>query len=323
MKLLPIQLGLCCMHTELRAAKPPVYPSRTMILKTVLTQGIDAVKEKALANLRDVLTILQWNVKNHIFVYRMSSDMFPHATNPAVPFYGYEFALPLLQEIGKFARDHHVRLTFHPGQYNVIGTPHAKAWAQTVADLTHHATLLDLMECGPDSVMVVHFGGVYGDKQGTIERWITQFRQLPQHVQRRLVLENCEKSFSIEDCLALSLRVNIPVVFDTHHHACYRQLHPAESLQEGGAYIPQILATWAKRNIKPKFHVSEQGEGKVGHHSDIVTTLPDYLLNIPIEHNVSIDIMIEAKAKEKALLYLFKKYHAELGYSEKKRKRDE
>jgi UV DNA damage endonuclease len=126
------------------------------------------------------------------------------------------------------------------------------------------------------------------------------------------VLENCERQYSIEDCLALSARINIPVVFDTHHHECYAALHPEERLCLGDAYIPAVLDTWKRRGIKPKFHVSEQGCGKVGHHSDLVEVLPQYLLDIPALYGVDIDIMIEAKAKEQAIAHLFAKYPLEL-----------
>lgn len=303
-----VRLGLCCMNTVLRAAKPPVYPSRTMIVKSVLTQGIDALKAKVRQNLQDVLTMLEWNVAHHIYVFRLSSDLFPHITNPLVPAYTYDFALDLLERIGAFARQHGVRLTFHPGQYNVIGSPVATAFQNTVADLSYHADLLDLMGCDADSVMVVHFGGTYGNKLETVGRWIEQFHSLPHKVKRRLVLENCERSFNIEDCLALSSIVHIPVVFDTHHHECYRINHPNEPLADGAVYFNQVLATWAERGIRPKFHVSEQGEGKVGHHSDVVTSLPPYLLT----PHVPIDIMVEAKAKEQALFYLFQRYPVQL-----------
>ena len=69
-----------------------------------------------------------------------------------------------------------------------------------------------------------------------------------------------------------------------------------------------VLDTWRRRNIKPKFHISEQGSGRVGHHSDFVEVIPKYLLDIPIKHNRDIDIMIEAKKKEQAILRLHDKY---------------
>ena len=137
-------------------------------------------------------------------------------------------------------------------------------------------------------------------------------------MQRRLVLENCEKCFNIKDCLWVSENtkkngIQIPVVFDTHHYDCYEQMHPAETFHEDGAshYIPAILETWKNRNIKPKFHVSEQCCGKqVGAHSDYIENIPSYLLEIPSKYNTQIDIMIEAKLKEQAIRKLYTKYGA-------------
>ena len=85
-------------------------------------------------------------------------------------------------------------------------------------------------------------------------------------------------------------------------------MHPEETFEEPGFYIPQILETWKKRGIKPKFHVSEQGAGRCGHHSDYIEVIPDYLLEIPEKYNTHIDIMIEAKMKEQAVFKLYAKY---------------
>ena len=125
----------------------------------------------------------------------------------------------------------------------------------------------------------------------------------------RLVIENCEKNFSIDDCIeCIRIELNIPVVFDTHHFECYNKLHPDETLKYPEEYIPEILETWARRGIKPKFHVSEQGKGRIGHHSDYVEEIPEYLLEIPSIYGVEIDIMIEAKMKEQAIFKLYEKY---------------
>ena len=219
-----------------------------------------------------------------------------------------DFVDKLLKEIGAYARSMNHRLTFHPGQYNVVGTPNEKAFHQTICDLSYHAEVLDRMEMGVNSVMVVHGGGMYGDKEKTKQRWCDNYLRLPQSVRNRLVLENCEKCFNIKDCLEVSEKINIPVVFDTHHYECYKIMHPEETFEEPGFYIPQILETWKKRGIKPKFHVSEQGAGRCGHHSDYIEVIPDYLLEIPEKYNTHIDIMIEAKMKEQAVFKLYAKY---------------
>jgi UV DNA damage repair endonuclease len=85
-------------------------------------------------------------------------------------------------------------------------------------------------------------------------------------------------------------------------------MHPDQCFKSADYYIPDILDSWIRRGIKPKFHVSEQGDGRCGHHSDYIETIPEYLLEIPKKYGVEIDIMIEAKMKEKAIKKLYEKY---------------
>jgi UV DNA damage endonuclease len=303
-----IQLGLCCLNTTLRNQKPPVFSSRKMIIKSIQEKGIDVLKEKIIQNLKDTLLLMDWNEQNGIKVFRLSSELFPHKSNEKVDNYSFDFAKDLLKEIGEKSKLYNQRITFHPGQYNVVGSPTEKCFKQTVLDLSYHADVLDLMNLNQNSVMVVHGGGIYGNKEETKKRWCRQFYNLPENVQQRLVIENCEKCFSIQDCLDISKEINIPVVFDTHHYECYNILHPKENLKKPEEYIEEILQTWKIRNIKPKFHVSEQGPGKCGHHSDFIKTIPDYLLEIPNKYNTHIDIMIEAKMKEQSIFDLYRKY---------------
>lgn len=304
----PIQLGLCCLNLTLKENKPPIYSSRTICKKMILKMGIDEVKRRIELNIKDLFKILEWNDKHGIRVFRISSEIFPHISNPDVEDYDINFLKPLIKKLGILAKNLGQRLTMHPGQYNVIGTPDANKFKKTIIDLEWQAELLDIMECSNDSVMVVHGGGIYGDKKTTKKRWCEQFYKLPKKVQKRLVLENCEKCFNIEDCLEISKIINIPVVFDTHHYECYNLLHPDETLKKPKHYIPLILETWNRRMIKPKFHISEQGTGKCGHHSDYINKIPKYLLDIPEKYGVEIDIMIEAKKKELAIKQLYLHY---------------
>jgi len=314
-----IQLGLCCMNTILHSQKPPIMASRSVILKTLQTKGFDVLREKIIQNLKDTLVMIEWNEQNGIKVFRLSSELFPHKSNSKAEPYNYDFALELLKQIGEKAKQYNQRITFHPGQYNVIGTPREDVLENTIRDLTYHTEVLDLMEMGKDSVIVIHGGGVYKNKADTLDRWCKQFYKLPEKVQKRIVLENCEKNFSIVDCLEVSKRIGVPVVFDTHHFECYKLLHKDENFREPSYYIPFILETWKIKGIKPKFHVSEQGSGKIGHHSDFIETIPDYLLEIPSKYNVNIDIMIEAKMKEQAIFQLYNKY-PQLNCKKKKKK---
>ena len=310
----PIQLGLCCMNVTLKKQKPPVYAARRIIIKTIEKMGIDELKCRTLQNLEDLLKMLQWNEEHGIRVFRLSSEMFQHKTNPRVPDYTYDFALDHLKRIGDYAKEKGHRLTFHPGQFNNLGSPRQIVIDKSFKDLEYHADVLDLLGFqydtphGRNSVMVIHGGGIYGDKQGAVKRWIVNYHKLPDKIKNRLVLENCEKCYSIIDCLKISWKCGIPVVFDTHHFECYKQLHPTEIFKPASFYIPYILDTWKEKNIKPKFHVSEQGSGKIGHHSDYIEILPEYLLEIPEKYGVHIDIMIEAKMKELSIQKLYEKY---------------
>ena len=309
----PIQLGLCCLNTTLRTQKPTVFASRSIILRTLHEQGVDFLKEKILQNLQDLLVMIEWNEQHGIKVFRLSSGLFPHKSNVRAQDYSLDFAQELLTQIGSLAKKYNQRLTFHPGQYNVIGSPHEKVVESTTRDLLYHAEVLDALQAPPDSVMVIHGGGTYGDKEATKERWCENYLKMPDPIRRRLVLENCEKNFSIEDCLEISEKVHVPVVFDTHHYTCYNILHPTTSeftntIKPAEEYIARILATWTRRHLKPKFHVSEQGSGKCGHHSDYIEEIPEYLLEIPEKYGIEIDIMIEAKKKELAIFRLYEKY---------------
>lgn len=307
-----IQLGLCCINTVLRARKPTIYCSRTCRLDTYNKKGSGYAKELSVLNISDIPKLVDWNIQNNIFVLRLSSDMFPHSVNPRCDGYTLDYCNDQLAEIGQYCRDRNVRLTFHPGQFNVIGSPKDLVFQNTLLDLERHCDILDRMGCDQNSIMVIHGGGVYGDKEKTIKRWCDNFLRLPERVRNRLVLENCEKNFNIEDCLRVSKIVNIPIVFDTHHFDCYKLLHPEEKFKEARAYMLPVLTTWRRRNIKPKFHVSEQGSGRIGHHSDYIENIPDYLLEIPKKYHTKIDIMIEAKMKEQAILRLHEKYAKEL-----------
>lgn len=303
---LPVQLGLCCMNTTLKKQKPAVYCSRRLIMRTIQEKGIEVLKDKIIQNLDDLLVMIQWNEDNGIKVFRLSSELFVHKTNPKVKDYTFDFAIPHLQRIGDLAKKYNQRLTFHPGQYNVLASKTKKAYYQTIKDLEYHADVLDLMGMDKHSVIVIHGGGVYGEKEQTKLRWCENYKKLPEKIKRRLVLENCEHSYSIVDCLEMSDICGVPIVFDTHHFECYRSLHPNETFEEASYYIPSILKTW--KDIKPKFHVSEQGDGKVGKHSDYIEILPEYLLEIPKKYGIHIDIMIEAKMKELSIKKLYEKY---------------
>lgn len=291
--------GYACLCTELR--KKNVFCSRTLRIKTLEEKGMGYVKELCVKNLKDLMSMLKYNLDNDIFFMRMSSDMFPFASHKK---YGYslDFADEMLKEIGTFAKQNKIRLTMHPGQYNVLSSNKEDVIENTFRDLNHHCDILDRMEMGKDSVMIIHGGGVYGNKKKAIQRLIENIKKLPENTKNRLVLENCEMSYCIEDLLPISEELQVPIVIDFHHDDIFK------SSQCTSSYFDRVFKVWNDRGIKPKVHVSNSCIGvketdnktKRRKHSDLIYFLHESLLTIQFP----IDVMLEAKSKEQAIFSL-------------------
>lgn len=304
-----VQLGLCCLNNSLRSQKPSIFPNRTVTLKTAKEKGLEHVQKLCVKNLQDVLTMIDWNEKNGISAYRLSSNMFPHATNKDFGVYTLDFCNDLLRQIGDKVLEYGHRLSMHPGHFNHVGAIKESVFENTVEDLEHHCDILDRIEAGRDfgnlkGILCIHGGGTYGDKEKSIQRWINNFKRLPERVRQRVCLENCEKSYSSEDCLRIAEEVGIPHIFDIHHYNCYSILHKEVEQTTEVKLLPRILKTWSSRGLKPYFHISEQGDGKIGKHTEFVEDIPGYMFELGV--NITLDV--EAKGKEKAVKYLADKY---------------
>jgi UV DNA damage endonuclease len=292
-----LNFGYACICNCLR--KKNIYSSRTLRLATLEQKGIEYAKELAIKNLNDLLLILKWNKENNIFFFRMSSDMFPFAT-----YSGYSYVLDFvddkLKEIGNYAKENNMRLTMHPSQFNVLSSSDEKVVANTFLDLNHHCDILDRMGLDQNSVIIIHGGGVYGNKKKALEILKNNILRLPQNTRDRLVLENCEMSYTIEDLLPISESIHVPLVIDYHHDS----INP--SSQNIEYYHDRVFDVWKKRNIKPKVHVSNSIPGITNEnlraerrkHSDYISFIHEPLLSI----SFPIDVMLECKMKEEALL---------------------
>lgn len=313
-----IRLGLCCHNLDLKYNNG-VFTGRTVRLSTIEKYGIPVLIDTANKNIDDLGKIFEWCIEHGIHLFRMSSDLIPHGSNlKLVKIIGEEEAKKYMNMTyfeSKFKKlrkiiDGKIRVTFHPGQFDQVGTPNADVFNRTKLDLYMHARILDLLGAPHQSIIIVHGGGTYGDKVNTIIRWKKQYNELPSIVKKYLVLENDETCYSPNDLIPLCEDIGIPFLFDTFHYECYDIYHGKGSQWTIDEIIPKLLSIWKKHNKKPKFHVSEQSPTKktLGSHATIVKKLPQYILDLPKKYNVDIDIMIEAKGKEVALAHLFKTY---------------
>ncbi|GAA5806196.1 hypothetical protein HPULCUR_011727 [Helicostylum pulchrum] len=296
------RLGYACINTYLRKQKPSVFSARTCRLDTVEKKGEEYVRELALLNIADLKTMIKWNEENKIKFMRISSDIFPFASHEKAG-YNIDFAKNELSEVGVLAKKFNQRLTMHPGQYNQLVSLTPKVVANTIRELDYHARMMDLMGLDQDSVMIIHMGGVYGDRQSALARFEAEYTKLPENIIRRLVLENDELGYSVSDLLPICKKLGIPLVLDWHHH----HINPG-NVTDLISLLPEINKTWTDKGIKPKQHYSESRRGAVTimeqrAHSDRVQFLP------PTTDDV--DLMIEAKDKEQAVFHLYKKYGLE------------
>ncbi|KZT63510.1 UV-endonuclease UvdE [Daedalea quercina L-15889] len=299
------RLGYACLNTILRATKPePIFCSRTCRLETIKKNGIEFAKDLGLKNARDLKEMIEWNEKNKIRFFRISSEMFPFASHK-VHGYDLEYARAELKAAGDLARQYDHRLTTHPGQFTQLASPRDDVVDASVRELEYHCQMMRYMELDQDSVIIIHMGGVYGDKEGTLARFKENYRtRLTDDMRARLVLENDEMCYSPDDLLPVCDELGIPMVLDYHHN----WINPSQDALE--ALLPRVAAGWARKGIRQKQHLSEPRPGAESvmekrAHADRCQSLPDAL------RGADVDLMIEAKDKEQAVFHLYRIYGLE------------
>jgi UV DNA damage endonuclease len=203
-------------------------------------------------SLEYVDAVLDYLAANGLDMYRLSSDLAPYATHPDMPQFHNMVAESdsELAAFGAKARALDIRLSFHPSQYVLLNSPDPELTRKSIWDLSSQAEMLDRMGAGPEAVLVTHVGGVYGNHEESRARWIEGFNQCPEHVQRRLVLENDDIRFSAADALWIHERCGVRLVFDHQHFWC---LNP-ERL-ELRPTLEAFLRTWPE-GVRPKIHFS-------------------------------------------------------------------
>ncbi len=278
---------------------------------------------QSIAYARDIFHYIH---KVDIHMYRMSSDFAPYLTHPDLPQFHnqLEEAAAELADLGALAQEYDIRLSLHPSQYILLNAQEEEIARKSVADLNAQAALLDALGCGPEAVVVTHVGGVYGDRASGLARFIQRYQALPDATRRRLVVENDDVSYPITDVLHIHRETGCPVVFDNLHHFC---LNP-EGMPVQEAFHA-ALATWPA-HVTPKIHysspstsfdpVTAKEKGPTGRertvtrlktprtkaHADFVNPQEFILFweAVCAARARPFDIMLEAKAKDVALLRL-------------------
>lgn len=292
---MPINVGYCCINTEL--TKRGITTGRTMRQATFKQKGLVYASELALANVKDLVTILRWNADNNIRVFRMGSGIFPWCTEyKTQDLPDYYQILDELQLAGDIAESTGQRITAHPDHFVKLASVNPAVVQNSINDLELHSMVFDLMGLSTTTYNAINIHVGMNFSKETAQRWINSFRRLSPNLQARMVVENDDKAsgFSIKQLHDhIHTELGIPLTFDYFHH----QFHPDGLTTQDAAILAS--RTWPN-GITPLFHYSESKninenvQGNPRAHADYVFSRID-------DFGLTLDIDLEAKAKQDAL----------------------
>ena len=201
------------------------------------------------------------------------------------------------EKIGNYIKDSHMRITMHPGQYTVLNSRNLNVLNNSIKELQYHTDVLDLLKLDSTAKIITHIGGVYGNKQESLKRFINNYEKLNDVIKNRYVIENDDRSYNINDCLLVHKYTEIPVILDIYHHSCKNS---GDLLLDA---IEKTIKTWKKKDGLPIFHYSSEHPTKgkcrhadkidINHFEGFIEMIKDY----------DLDVMLEIKDKERSAIF--------------------
>ena len=280
-----MSIGYACLNIG-----TPNTNIRSVMQRNATPEKLTEVTEHNLAALEKMI---DYNRKNDIKLFRISSDLIPFGSSPVNALPWWDIHAEAFQHIGAKIQKSSMRVSFHPGQYTVLNSPDENVVARAILDLAYHAKMLEYLGVDNQHKIVLHVGGIYGDKKEALERFELNFRRLPEAVRNRLIIENDDRLYNIEEVLELAHRLQIPAVYDNLHHA----INPTPSGGTDPYWIAEAKKTWKAVDGNQKIHYSQQAPGKrPGAHTDTID-LETFLTFHEQLENKQIDIMLEVKDK--------------------------
>ncbi|NOW06244.1 UV DNA damage repair endonuclease UvsE [Clostridium beijerinckii] len=244
-------------------------------------------------NLKSLKNIIEYNIKNNIKLFRISSDLIPFGSSHLNQLSWWNIFSQEFAEIGRKIMDNDIRVSMHPGQYTVLNSPNDDVVKRAIEDLNYHVKVLDNFGVGANHKIILHIGGVYNDKEQAINRFADNYKRLNDQVKERLVIENDDKSYNINDVLKIGNEINIPVVFDNLHNDinCY------DREKSDSYWISECNKTWKEKDGRQKIHYSQQDAlKKAGSHSNTIK-ISKFIEFYESLKGQDIDIMLEVKDK--------------------------
>jgi UV DNA damage endonuclease len=293
--------GYCCINMTLAESKEKVTTNRGMVKKTFLERGIDYVSDLALLNVKDLKKIIEWNHSNSIFMYRMSSDIFPWCSEYEISeLKDYPEIKDILKECGDLAKKFDQRITFHPSPYGVLASERPDVVIKAIKELSQHGEIMDMM--GLDRSVYypinIHVNTTKPDKESAANRFCDNFSLLSDSVKSRLVVEVDDKKSqytSVDLFNMVHSKIGIPVTFDYLHNECNKPDNMTEAQS-----LSVCLSTWpegipAITHYSDSRRLNEDSTAREVAHSDWIWRAPE-------TYGLNFDIEFEVKMKERALL---------------------
>ena len=169
-------------------------------IRSVMQRNATAEKltEVITHNLEALEKMVDYNIANGISLYRISSDLIPFGSSPVNMLPWWDIHAEDFQRIGTKIRRGSMRVSFHPGQYTVLNSPDEDVVARAIEDLIYHDKILTALGTDATNKIVLHVGGIYGDKEAALDRFAENFQRLPESVQNRLIIENDDRLYNSE-----------------------------------------------------------------------------------------------------------------------------
>ena len=273
-----------------------ISTSRTCRLKNATPLRIRELIAENLTALDRVITFLE---RHQILLYRITSNLIPFASHPVNVLPWWEEFAPQFAALGRRFRALGVRVSTHPGQFTVLNSPSPAIVKAAISELEYHARLLDVLGTEPSAKIILHLGGLYGGSEAVaMDRFSSVASDLSEAVRRRLVVENDDRLFDVEEVLSVAGRVKVPLVFDWLHHNANPCRAPLSEV------LPVVFATWKLADGHPKMHLSSQApDGPPGAHADFID-VADAIAFFDVVPPQAFDCMLEAKQKDRAVLQL-------------------
>lgn len=292
-------IGYCCIPLGCNQGlkkKDQILVNRSMVRKTFDAKGLPYVSELIILNLKDTLKVLEWNLKNGIYIYRMSSDSFPWMSEymfDELP--NFKIISKLLQNIGDKIKSNGMRVSYHPGPFNVLASTRQDVINKAVVELNQHAELMDLMGLEQSTFypINIHIGTTQPSREVAAKKFCESFQLLSDSCKKRLTVENDDSpnQYSVKMLYDwIHKEIGIPIVFDQHHF----NYGPQDQTMEEALKL--AYSTWSTRCLT---HMSSSK--KIEDIKGVATAHADYIYESIQTFGLDFDIEIEAKAKDLAV----------------------